>query len=52
MSGEGLDKSGGVQIPTVIKFTVHVWSKTGHVQKTSLESGKGTRLVLEQVQPV
>jgi hypothetical protein len=36
----------------------HVWSKTGHIQKTSLESDKGTGqvqwtgLVLEHVQPV
>jgi hypothetical protein len=41
----GLNKSGGVQILTVILFTRHVWSKTGQVQKTSLESGTGTRQV-------
>jgi hypothetical protein len=41
----GLDKSGGVQIPTIILFTGHVWSKTRQVWKTSLESGKGTRQV-------
>jgi hypothetical protein len=39
MFGEGPDKSGVVQIITVIKFTGHVWSKTGHVQKISLETG-------------
>jgi hypothetical protein len=45
MSGEGPDKSGGVQITTVILFTGHIWLRTGHIRKTSLESGKGTRHV-------
>jgi hypothetical protein len=51
MSGEGPNKSGGVQITTVIKFT-------GHVRKMFLESSKGTGqvrwtgFVLEQVQLV
>jgi hypothetical protein len=39
MSGEGPNKSDGVQITMVIKFTGHVWSKTGHVGKISLETG-------------
>jgi hypothetical protein len=39
MSREGIDKSGGVQIAMVIKFTGHVWSKIGHVRKISLETG-------------
>jgi hypothetical protein len=29
MFGEGLDKSGGVQITMVIKFTRHIWSMSG-----------------------
>jgi hypothetical protein len=45
MFGEGPDKSGGVQITTIKMITGHVWSKTGHVQKTSLEFGEGTRQV-------
>jgi hypothetical protein len=58
MSGEGPDKSGGVQIPTVIWFTRHIWSKTEHIWNTSLEHVKGigqvwwTTLALGQVQPV
>jgi hypothetical protein len=42
MFEEGPDKSGGVQIATVKKFTGHVWSKIGHVQKISLETGLRT----------
>jgi hypothetical protein len=38
MSGEVLNKSGGVQITTVIKFTRYVWSKTEHVQKSLWKS--------------
>jgi hypothetical protein len=45
MSGEGPDKSGGVQITTVIKFTGHVWSKNGHVWIFSLETGLRTEHV-------
>jgi hypothetical protein len=41
MSGEGLDKSGGIQITTVTMFVRHVWSRTGHIQKTSSKSGGG-----------
>jgi hypothetical protein len=41
MSGEGLDKSGGIQITTVTMFIGHVWSRTGHIHKTSLKSGGG-----------
>jgi hypothetical protein len=51
MFEEGLNKSDGEKIPTVILFTEHV-------RKMSLQSDKGTeqvrwtRLDLEQVQPV
>jgi hypothetical protein len=38
-SREGPDKFGGVQITIVINFIGHVWSKIGHVQKISLETG-------------
>jgi hypothetical protein len=41
MSGEGPDKSSGVQITMVKMFTGHVWSQIGHVQKTSLETSEG-----------
>jgi hypothetical protein len=48
MSGEGLDKSGGIQITTVTMFIGHVWSRTGHIHKTSLKSGGG----VDQASPV
>jgi hypothetical protein len=58
MSREGPDKSSAVQITTVTMFTGHVWSRIGHIQKTSLEFGGGTGqvrctgLALEWVQSI
>jgi hypothetical protein len=45
-SGEGANKSGGVQISVDEMFTRHIWSRTEHIQKTSLESGEETGQVL------